>query len=76
MSTNQLLEEFEKLPLDAQREFSDAILHRTAHFDYAASSDEELTTAAREGLPYSIARRKAMPRRGEVWMVDTFRFRS
>ena len=44
----QLLEEFEKLPLDAQREFSAAILHRTAHFDYDAPSDEELTAAARE----------------------------
>ena len=46
-ATAQLLEEFEKLPLDAQREFSDAILHRTAHFDYDAPSDEELTVAAR-----------------------------
>jgi hypothetical protein len=45
--TARLLEEFEKLPPDAQREFSDAILHRTAHFDYDAPSDEELTTAAR-----------------------------
>jgi hypothetical protein len=46
--TAQLLEEFEKLPPDAQKEFSDAILHRTAHFDYDAPSDEELTAAGRE----------------------------
>ena len=46
--TAQLLEEFERLPIDAQREFSDAILHRAAHFDYDAPSDEELTGAARE----------------------------
>lgn len=46
--TAQLLEQFEKLPLEAQKEFSDAILHRTAHFDYNAPSDEELTAAARE----------------------------
>jgi hypothetical protein len=45
--TAQLLEEFERLPIDAQREFSDAILHRTAHFDYDSPSDEELTAAAR-----------------------------
>jgi len=44
----QLLEEFERHPIDAQREFSDVILHRTAHFDYDAPSDEELTGAARE----------------------------
>ncbi len=47
-ATTHLLAEFEKLPIDAQREFSDAILHRTAHFDYDAPSDEELTAAARE----------------------------
>ena len=47
-TTAHLLEEFEKLPIDAQREFSDAILHRTAHFDYDAPSDDELTAAARE----------------------------
>ena len=43
----RLLEEFERLPHDAQREFSDVILHRTAHFDYDDPSDEELTVAAR-----------------------------
>ena len=46
--TAQLLEEFERLPIEAQREFSDAILHRTAHLDYDAPSAEELTAAARE----------------------------
>jgi len=47
-ATANLLQEFEKLPLDQQREFSQAILHRAAQFDYDAPSDEELTTAARE----------------------------
>ena len=47
-ATAQLLEEFERLPIEAKREFSDAILHRTAHFDYDAPSDDELTSAARE----------------------------
>ena len=46
--TAKLLEEFERLPIDAQKEFSDVILHRTARFDYDAPSDEELTAAARE----------------------------
>ena len=46
--TAQLLEEFERLPIDAQKEFSDVILHRSAHFDYDAPSDEELTAVARE----------------------------
>jgi hypothetical protein len=50
MSTDtvRLLEEFEKLPLNAQKEFSDVILRRAAQFDYDAPSDEELTLAARE----------------------------
>jgi hypothetical protein len=47
-ATAHLLQEFEKLPLDQQREFSDVILHRTAQFDYDAPSDEKLTVAARE----------------------------
>ncbi len=46
--TAHLLQEFEKLPVDQQREFSNVILRRTAHFDYDAPSDEELTAAARE----------------------------
>ena len=46
--TAQLLEQFEQLPADDQREFSRAILHRTAHLDYDAPSDDELTVAARE----------------------------
>ncbi len=46
--TAQLLQEFEKLPLDQQKMFSDVVLHRTAHFDYDAPSDEELTAAAGE----------------------------
>lgn len=44
--TLHLIEEFEKLPADEQRDFSVAILQRTAHFDYEAPSDEELTAAA------------------------------
>ena len=50
MSTaaTHLLREFDKLPLDAQKELSDAILRRTAHFDYDPPSDDELTAAARE----------------------------
>jgi hypothetical protein len=47
-ATADLLKEFDKLPVDAQREVSDAILHRTAQFDYDAPSDDELTAAARE----------------------------
>ena len=47
-ATVQLLHEFEKLSLDQQREFSEAILHRAAQLDYDAPSDEELTAAARE----------------------------
>jgi hypothetical protein len=47
-ATTHLLKEFDKLPVDAQREVSDAILHRTAHFDYDAPSDDELTDAARD----------------------------
>jgi hypothetical protein len=43
-----LLKEFDKLPPDAQKELSNAILHRTAHFDYDIPSDDELTAAARE----------------------------
>ena len=50
MSTDtvRLLGEFEKLPLNAQKEFSDAILRRAAQSDYDAPSDEALTLAARE----------------------------
>lgn len=47
-ATAHLLQEFERLPVEAQREFSDAILHLTAHFDYEAPSDDELTATARE----------------------------
>ena len=44
--TVQLLEQFEKLPIEEQREFSSAILQRVAHFDYDSPSDDELTTSA------------------------------
>jgi hypothetical protein len=46
--TAYLLQEFEKLPFDQQREFSEVILHRATQFDYDAPSDEELIAAARE----------------------------
>jgi len=45
-ATAQLLEQFEKLPIDEQREFSSAILQRVAHFEYDSPSDDELTTSA------------------------------
>ena len=45
-ATAHLLEEFERLSPDEQREFSCVILHRTGQFDYAAPTDEELMVAA------------------------------
>ena len=44
--TTQLLQQFDKLPLQERKELSDAILHRAAQFDYEAPSDGELTAAA------------------------------
>jgi len=44
--TANLLKQFDELPLQEQKELSDAILKRTAKFDYEEPSDEELTAAA------------------------------
>lgn len=41
-----LLDEFERLSPSEQREFSDAIVHRAARFDYSEVSDQELTASA------------------------------
>ena len=41
----KLLQQFDKLPLQKQKELSAAILKRTAKFDYEEPSDEELTAA-------------------------------
>jgi hypothetical protein len=48
MSTEaaKLLQQFDELPLQEQKELSDAILKRTAKFDYEEPSDAELTAAA------------------------------
>ena len=45
-ATTQLLEEFERLSADEQREFSAVIVHRAAHLDYGPITDEELTASA------------------------------
>lgn len=45
-TTAQLLEEFDRLPPEEQREFSAVIVHRTAQFDYGDITDEELTASA------------------------------
>ncbi len=42
----QLLEAFDQLPPDDQREFSALIVHRAAQLDYGDISDEELTASA------------------------------
>jgi hypothetical protein len=42
----ELLKQFERLPVEAQREFSAAILRRSAHFDCGIPTEAELTTAA------------------------------
>ena len=42
----KLLQQFNELPLQEQKELSPAILKRTAKFDYEEPSDEELTAAA------------------------------
>lgn len=41
-----LLEAFDRLPAEEQREFSAAIVHRAAQLDYGDVSDEELTASA------------------------------
>ncbi len=41
----KLLQQFNELPLQEQKELSAAILKRTAKFDYEEPSDEELTAA-------------------------------
>jgi len=42
----KLLQQFDELQLQEQKELSAAILKRTAKFDYEEPSDEELTAAA------------------------------
>jgi hypothetical protein len=42
----KLLQRFDQLPLQEQKELSAAILKRTTTFDYEEPSDEELTAAA------------------------------
>jgi hypothetical protein len=48
MSTEaaKLLQQFDQLPLQEQKDLSDAILKRTALFDYEEPSNKELTSAA------------------------------
>jgi hypothetical protein len=45
-ATAQLLEEFDRLPADEQREFSSVIVRRAAMLDYGDVTDEELTASA------------------------------
>ena len=45
-TTAHLLEEFERLSPDEQREFSAVIVRRAAQFDYGEITDEELTASA------------------------------
>ncbi len=45
-TTAHLLEEFERLSPDEQREFSTMIVHRAAQLDYGDVTDEELTASA------------------------------
>ena len=45
-TTAHLLDEFERLSPEEQREFSAVIVHRAAHLDYGDITDEELTAAA------------------------------
>ena len=42
----KLLQQFDQLSLQEQKELSTAILKRTSKFDYEEPSDEELTAAA------------------------------
>ncbi len=45
-ATAHLLKEFDRLPLEEQKEFSAVIVHRAAQFDFGDISDEELTASA------------------------------
>ena len=45
-ATARLLQEFESLPPEDQREFSAVIVHRAAQLDYGDITDEELTVSA------------------------------
>lgn len=45
-ATTQLLEAFDQLLPEEQKEFSAAIVQRTTQFDYGEISDEELTASA------------------------------
>ncbi len=45
-ATAHLLQEFENLPPEDQREFSSIVLKKTARFDYEAPQDEEMISAA------------------------------
>ena len=45
-ATAHLLEAFDRLHPDEQREFSAVIVHRAAQLDYGDISDEELTASA------------------------------
>ena len=45
-ATTHLLEEFDRLPPEDQREFSAVIVQRTAYLDHGEISDEELTASA------------------------------
>jgi hypothetical protein len=45
-ATSQLLAEFDRLPLEEQREFSAVIVQRAAQLDYGDVTDEELTASA------------------------------
>ena len=45
-ATAQLLEAFDRLAPEEQREFSAVIVHRAAQLDYGDLSDEELTASA------------------------------
>ncbi len=45
-ATAHLLEAFDQLPPEEQREFSAVIVRRAAQLDYGDITDEELTTSA------------------------------
>ena len=45
-ATTHSLEEFERLSLSEQKEFSNVILHRTAQIDYEVPTQEKWTAAA------------------------------
>ncbi len=45
-ATAQLLEAFERLAPEEQREFSNVIVHRAAQLDYGDLTEEDLTACA------------------------------